>query len=122
VPEKCIDFLVVTIHQLEVFRRTTDILIERPDIKVEDPDVQFYLALIAYTASVITSVVREIQEDGPKATKSKWRSAHLDYHIALTLENSAFTSTHQRIAEQKMNRTWAQFREKKAYKRIQSSE
>ncbi|KAG2029763.1 hypothetical protein BDR03DRAFT_1017979 [Suillus americanus] len=120
VPAKCIDFLAVTMCQLEMFRRTTDILVDRPNIQVDDPDVQFYLALISYIASVITTFVHEVQEDGAKATESNWRSAVLDYHIALTLENSAFASTHQRIAEEKMNRTWADFRAKKDYKRIKS--
>ena len=105
-----------------MFRRTADVLIDRPDAKVEDPNIQFYLALISYTAAVITAFIGEVQDDGAKASQSKWRSAHLDYHIALTLDNSAFTKEHQRMAEQKMNRTWAQFREKKVYKRIQSSE
>jgi hypothetical protein len=105
-----------------MFRRTTDVLIDRPGAKVEDPNIQFYLALISYHAAVITAFIGEVQDDGAKASQSKWRSAHLDYHIALTLENSAFTKQHQRMAEQKMNRTWAQFREKKVYKRIQSSE
>ncbi|KAG2335279.1 hypothetical protein BDR05DRAFT_954197, partial [Suillus weaverae] len=120
VPEKCIDFLAVTMYQLEVFRRITDALIDRPDTSIHDTNVQFYLSLVAYTAAVVTAFIREVEEDGAKASQSKWRSALLDYHIALTLENSAFTTTHQKIAEQNMKRTWAQFREKKAYKRIQS--
>ncbi|KAG2121466.1 hypothetical protein DEU56DRAFT_918153 [Suillus clintonianus] len=120
VPEKCIDFLAVTIYQLEVFRRTADVLLGRPDVDVKNPDIQFYLALISYAAEIITSFVTEVREAGDNIRQSKWRSAILDYHIALTLENSAFTSTHQRLAEQKMNRTWAQFREKKLFKKIQS--
>ncbi|KAG2107605.1 hypothetical protein DEU56DRAFT_920566 [Suillus clintonianus] len=120
VPAKCIDFLTVTMCQLDVFRRTADALIDRPEIPVDDPDVQFYLALVSYVASVITTFVREVEEGGAKATESNWRSAALDYHIALTLENSAFASTHQRVAEEKMNRTWADFRAKKDYKRIKS--
>jgi hypothetical protein len=97
-------------------------LIDRPDSSVNDWQFQFYLALTEYTAAVITAFAREVQEDGNKASHSKWRSAILDYHIALTLENSAFTPEHQTIALKKMKRTWNQFKDKKVYKRIQSSE
>ncbi|KIK39219.1 hypothetical protein CY34DRAFT_108334 [Suillus luteus UH-Slu-Lm8-n1] len=64
--------------------------------------------------------ITEVEEAGTKASQSKWRSTCLNYHIALSLEKCAFTLEHQQIAQQKMNRTWAQFRVKRAYKPIQS--
>ncbi|KAG1808897.1 uncharacterized protein BJ212DRAFT_1302798 [Suillus subaureus] len=118
VPVKCINLLAVTMCVLEVFGHTTNVLIDHPEIPVNNPDVQFYLALVSYIASVITTFIHKVEDDGAKATKSNWWSAALDYHITLILENSAFASTYQRVAEQKMNCTWADFRVKKYYKRI----
>jgi hypothetical protein len=93
-----------------------------PGSSVNDEHVRFYLCLLKYCWAVVIGFVKEVNEAGTKANQSKWRSACLDYHIALSLEQCAFTEEHQQIAQQKMNRTWAQFREKRAYKPIQSCE
>jgi hypothetical protein len=92
------------------------------DTSITDSNVQFYLSLVEYCCEVIFAFIAEVEDAGVKANQSKWRSACLDYHIALTLADSAFTKERQEIVQKDMNRTWADFRQKKAYKRIQSSE
>lgn len=89
---------------------------------ITDSDVQFYLCLVGYCWQVMVAFIAEVEDAGVNAITSTWRSACLDYHIALSLADSAFTNERQEIAQKDMNRTWADFRQKKAYKRIQSSE
>ncbi|KAG1720984.1 uncharacterized protein EDB91DRAFT_1256740 [Suillus paluster] len=120
VPDKCVDLIKVVVHQLQLYQRTTSALMKIPQSSIEDWQIQFYLALTAYTAEVITAFAREVKDDAVKATNSKWRSAYLDYHIALLLQNSAFTKEHQTIAVKKMKRSWIHFQEKKVYKPIES--
>ncbi|KAG1786397.1 uncharacterized protein HD556DRAFT_1449774 [Suillus plorans] len=118
VPRKCADVLEIVAHQLKLYRDIASVLIKLPKAAHIDEQIMFYLSLATYLADVIYGFIGEVKQDGPKAKSSKWRSAHLDFHIALALQNSAFTPEHQKIALKKMNRTWAQFREKRVYKKI----
>ncbi|KAG1825324.1 hypothetical protein DFJ58DRAFT_849574 [Suillus subalutaceus] len=60
----------------------------------------------------------EAKADASSST-SKWRSAYLDYHMALTLHDSSFTEETQITTMKDIKRTWAQFREKKPLKEVQ---
>ncbi|KAG1879694.1 hypothetical protein C8R48DRAFT_767930 [Suillus tomentosus] len=120
VPAKCADTLEVVTYQLHLYRNIANMLMKLPKAAHIDEQIMFYISLTAYLADVIYAFVGEVRQDGPKAKTSKWRSAHLDFHIALALQDSAFTLEHQKIALKKINRTWAQFREKKLYKRVQA--
>ncbi|KAG2108221.1 uncharacterized protein F5147DRAFT_652943 [Suillus discolor] len=66
---------------------------------------------------VLNAFVSEVKQEGPKGITSKWHSAHLKFHITLALHNNAFTVAHHNIALKKMNQTWAQFKEKKVYRK-----
>lgn len=118
-PEKCVDALEVVVNQLYLYRNIAKALIKLPKSSGLDQTIQFYLSLIAYITRVINAFAGEVKEDGAKATSSQWRSAHLDFHIALMLHDSAFTPEHQAIALKDMRRTWTHFKAKKVYKKIQ---
>ncbi|KAG1789581.1 uncharacterized protein HD556DRAFT_1311175 [Suillus plorans] len=93
-------------------------LIKIPKSDSVNDTVKFYLSLVSYFKDVILAFHQEAKDDASSST-SKWRSAYLDYHIALALHNSAFTEAMQATALGEMKRTWAQFLEKKALKEVQ---
>ncbi|KAG2090480.1 uncharacterized protein F5147DRAFT_658149 [Suillus discolor] len=112
--EKCIDCVDVLAHQLLMYCEIASILLKLPESAINARQSRFYLSLASYMSNVLNAFIGEVKQEGPKGITSKWCSAHLDFHIALTLHDSAFTVAHQKIALKKMNWTWAQFKEKKA--------
>lgn len=76
------------------------------------------MSLIEYLARIITAFSREAMED-KSSSNSKWRSAYLEFHFAMALKDSAFTKEMQDAALKEMKRTWAHFKEKRAFKKVQ---
>jgi hypothetical protein len=120
VPEKCIDFLSVLAHQHQMYRDIAAILLKLPESAIKTRQFTFYISLACYLGNVLDAFVGEVRQEEEKGISSKWRSAHLDYHFALALQNSAFTLPHQKIALKKMNKTWNHFKLKRVYSKIQS--
>ncbi|KAG1784504.1 uncharacterized protein HD556DRAFT_1451703 [Suillus plorans] len=118
VSPKCLDQIRLVVHQLHLYQRTAKALtkVAKSD-RVEETFV-FYMSLISYFAVLITAFLREAKADS-SSSNSKWRSAYLDYHMALALHGNSFTLDQQIVAMQDIKRSWNQFREKKVFKKVQ---
>jgi hypothetical protein len=79
-----------------------------------------YIATIGYFAHVISTFHKEVKSDASSST-NKWRSVYLDYHIAMALQDNAFTREQQAIALKAMKRTWTQFQERKRNQKVMDS-
>ncbi|KAG1828889.1 hypothetical protein DFJ58DRAFT_737581 [Suillus subalutaceus] len=115
VPSQCHDALHLLLHHLKVYQLTATRLLER---KNTIPQLQTYVAVTYYYCEVLLAFVQEVKVDDPVSNKT-WRSAHLDYHFALALENSAFNVIMQKTALAKIKRSWGDFKEKKVYEPVQ---
>lgn len=73
-----------------------------------------YTSIAYYYCDVLLAFVDEVKRTW-RRNSTKWRSAHLDYHLALSLNNSAFNKQMQKAALAKMNRTWDDFVNKKVF-------
>ncbi|KAG2028752.1 hypothetical protein BDR03DRAFT_1019387, partial [Suillus americanus] len=84
----------------------------------ESHSLKTYVCVAYYYLEVLMAFIQEVKDDLPRADKT-WRSAHLDYHFAMGIHNSAFTEDMQNATLSKINRTWADFRKKKVYRPVQ---
>lgn len=114
VPKQCHDALHIVIHHIKIYQQASRALMERHHtIKA----LVVYLNITKYYCNVLRAFVDEVREDEPKSN-TKWRSAHLDYHFALELENNAFDQEMQTAALSKIKRTWDDFKRKTIYKPV----
>ncbi|KAG1886469.1 hypothetical protein F4604DRAFT_1675383 [Suillus subluteus] len=118
VSQKCLDQIRLVVHQFQLYQRIATELQKLPKSMEVDCNVKFYMSLVAYFKDVISAFHGEAKADASSST-SKWRSAYLDYHIALALHGSSFTKDMQITALKEIKRTWTQFREKKGLREIQ---
>ncbi|KAG2057310.1 hypothetical protein BDR06DRAFT_1005322 [Suillus hirtellus] len=121
IPDKCVNAIRLIVHQLNLYQSTSKALQDLPKSPVVDEELQIYIFLSAYLGAVLAVFRQELQTDTNVVT-TKWRSTHLDYHIALALHDNAFTKEQQAVALKKMKRSWTHLREKKPYKKVQESE
>lgn len=84
----------------------------------ESHSLKTYVCVAYYYLEVLMAFIQEVKDDLPRADKT-WRSAHLDYHFAMGIHNSAFTEDMQNATLSKIKRTWADFRKKKVYRPVQ---
>ncbi|KAG1719707.1 uncharacterized protein EDB91DRAFT_1257449 [Suillus paluster] len=117
VPRLCLDSLRFLIHQLHLYQDAAKTFRTLPKSPEVDETLDFYLSLVRYCSMIITAFHREAKVDRSSFTP-KWRSAHLDYYIAMLVYDSAFTEERQIAALASMKRTWIQFKEKKAFKTV----
>ncbi|KAG2045850.1 hypothetical protein BDR06DRAFT_1015240 [Suillus hirtellus] len=119
VSPKCLDQIRLLVHQLHLYQRTATAIakVAKSD-RVEETFV-FYMSLISYFGILLTAFLREAKADS-SSSNSKWRSAHLDYHMTLALHGNAFTMDQQTVAMQEIKRSWNHFREKKIYRKVQA--
>jgi hypothetical protein len=64
--------------------------------------------------------VEEVKSKWRRNSKT-WRSAHLDYFLAMSIHDSAFTKQMQKHVLSKINRTWDDFVNQKGYTPAQES-
>ncbi|KAG1830501.1 hypothetical protein DFJ58DRAFT_736936 [Suillus subalutaceus] len=119
IPDACVDGLRLVVHQLHLYQSTAKALQDLPKSDAVNKELQLYISISAYLASTVTAFKGELGTDNTTSSNAMWRSAHLDFHIALALEDSAFTQEQQTIALKAIRRSWKHFREKKTYKRVQ---
>lgn len=122
VPDKCVDIINVVAHQHLIYREIASTLLKLPESVGNARHTTFYVSLAAYMGDVMRAFVREVSQEVPKDITAKWRSSYLDFHIALALNDNAFTTEHQRSALKKMNRTWNHFKLKRTYRKVQTRE
>ncbi|KAG1832553.1 hypothetical protein DFJ58DRAFT_848004 [Suillus subalutaceus] len=118
VSPKCLDQLRLIIHQLRLYQQTGQILKTLPKSKPVDDMLILYISFVGYLAQIVSAFHAEAKAD-PSSSTNKWRSAYLEYHIALALYDNAFTEEKQTAALNEMKRTWVQFKEKKGFKKVQ---
>jgi hypothetical protein len=118
VPDQCSDALHLIIHHLDVYQKVTQKLMEN---SVSIQSLAVYIAVTHYYWDVVLAFCKEVEDDDPGSNKT-WRSAHLDYHFAMALENNAFSKEMQKAALSKIKRTWTDFRRKKAYRPVMQRE
>ncbi|KAG2029296.1 hypothetical protein BDR03DRAFT_1018596 [Suillus americanus] len=113
----CLDALRVVIRQFRLHQRLATELTALPPSDIINPHVVFYISLLKYYKDLLSAFHAEVQAD-PLSSTSKWRSSHLDFHIALALMKSTFIPVEQRAALKVMNRTWKHFLDKKIYEPV----
>jgi hypothetical protein len=84
-------------------------------------DVDFHLSIAQYLVDVLDKFMNELQRDAP-GPRSKWRSCYLDFHFAMALAGNSFTNEQHATALEKIDRTWNDFLQKKAYTPVQQRE
>ncbi|KAG1790117.1 uncharacterized protein HD556DRAFT_1310900 [Suillus plorans] len=114
VPDQCSDALHLIIHHLHTYQKVTHTLMQH---SVTVQSLAVYIAVTHYYWDVLLAFCKEIEDDAPGSNKT-WRSAHLDYHFAMALENNAFSKEMQKAALSKIKRTWTDFKRKKAYRPV----
>ncbi|KAG1718477.1 uncharacterized protein EDB91DRAFT_1090035 [Suillus paluster] len=119
IPDACVDALRLVVHQLHLYQSTAMALRDLPKSDAVDNELQLYISIAEYLASIVTAFKGELGTDNTTSSNTKWRSAHLDFHIALALEGNAFTQEQQTIALKAMKRSWNHFREKRTFKKVQ---
>jgi hypothetical protein len=120
VAPKCIVTLRFVIYQCNLYQRAAKQLRTFPKSSTRDETFDLFLSIIHYLAAVVTAFSREATADESSFT-STWRSAHLDYYLALVIHDSAFTPTLQNAALKKMKRSWNDFTKKKGYAKVAQS-
>ncbi|KAG1886466.1 hypothetical protein F4604DRAFT_1675381 [Suillus subluteus] len=118
ISQKCLDQIRLVVHQFQLYQRIATELRNLPKSVEVDGSLNFYMSLVAYFKDIISAFHGEAKADASSST-SKWRSAYLDYHMALSLHGSSFTTEKQITALKEIKRTWTQFREKKGLKEVQ---
>lgn len=113
----CLDALRVVIRQFRLHQRLATALTALPASDSINTHVEFYLSLVQYYKDLLAAFYDEVQADSLSST-SKWRSSHLDFHIAQALMKSTFIPSEQEVALKGMNRTWKQFWDKKIYELV----
>ncbi|KAG2353795.1 hypothetical protein BDR07DRAFT_1382812 [Suillus spraguei] len=91
VPSQCYDALWLLHHHLNMYRRTANALMDDPGSSNATLDT--YLCITYYYCEVLMAFFQEVKDDAPAASKT-WRSAHLDYHFAMALNNNAFNKAY----------------------------
>ncbi|KAG1828890.1 hypothetical protein DFJ58DRAFT_737582 [Suillus subalutaceus] len=86
------------------------------DLESPRATLDTYLCITYYYIEVLVAFVQEVNDDAP-ASKT-WRSAHLDYHFAMALNNNAFSESMQHSTLSKIKRTWNDFRQKMVYTHV----
>ncbi|KAG2108240.1 uncharacterized protein F5147DRAFT_773822 [Suillus discolor] len=120
VPDKCLDAIQMVVHQLNLYQSTVKALGTLPKSRTVDQELRLYISLSAYLAAILSAFRGELTADTNIVT-TKWRSMHLDLHIALALHESSFTLEQQAVALKKMKWSWSHFKEKKPYKKVQDT-
>ncbi|KAG1847427.1 hypothetical protein F4604DRAFT_1935938 [Suillus subluteus] len=119
IPDACVDALRLVIHQLHLYQSTAKALQDLPKSDAVNTELRLYISISAYLASVVSAFKGELGTDNTTSSNAMWRSAHLDFHIALALQDHAYTLEQQTIALKAIRRSWNHFREKKTYKKVQ---
>ncbi|KAG1720419.1 uncharacterized protein EDB91DRAFT_1257008 [Suillus paluster] len=114
VPTQCHDSLRLLIHHHDIYRQTSTALLALPH---PSPLVPIYFAITFYYCEVLLAFQKEVIDDAPGSDKT-WRSAHLDYHFAMALDDHAFNQEKQKATLSKIKRTWADFKRKKGYEPV----
>ncbi|KAG2368457.1 hypothetical protein BDR07DRAFT_1478229 [Suillus spraguei] len=118
VPDQCHDQLHLLLHHLRIYQLTAKTFLEYLN---NTNTHQIYVAIVYYYCEVLLAFCQEVKVDDPCSNKT-WRSAHLDYHFALALENNAFSKDMQETALSKINRSWGNFQRKTVYLPVQQPE
>ncbi|KAG2063550.1 hypothetical protein BDR04DRAFT_1123183 [Suillus decipiens] len=118
VPAQYVDILTLVVHQFHLYQGTASAIKQLAKSPAVDEELQLYLSLTSYFAQVISAFKVELGCD-VNCTSPTWRSAHLDFHMALALHDNSYTKDQQDVALKKMKRSWDSFRDKKPYKKVQ---
>jgi uncharacterized membrane protein YoaT (DUF817 family) len=105
---------------MRIYQQLVKNMIDRPETPKTKNACHMYIAIVSYLAQVVSAFHKEVTSE-PSSSTTKWRSVYLDYHLAMALHDSAFTRDQQAIALKKMKRTWAHFKERKRYPKVQES-
>ncbi|KAG2354617.1 hypothetical protein BDR07DRAFT_1382094 [Suillus spraguei] len=118
VPEKYIHILTLIVHQFHLYQSTASAIKQLEKSPAVNEEFQLYISLTSYFAQVISAFKGELGCD-VNCTSPKWRSAHLDFHMALALHDNSYTKDQQDGALKTMKRSWDSFKDKKPYKKVQ---
>jgi hypothetical protein len=77
-----------------------------------------YTSIADYYCDVLLAFLEETKETW-RCNSKTWRSAYMDYHLTMTIHNSAFIEPMQKQVLAKIQLTWDDFKKKKIYKPIQ---
>jgi hypothetical protein len=121
VPEKYIHILTLIVHQFHLYQSTASAIKQLEKSPAVNEEFQLYISLTSYFAQVISAFKGELGCD-VNCTSPKWRSAHLDFHMALALHDNSYTKDQQDGALKTMKRSWDSFKDKKPYKKVQDCE
>lgn len=113
----CLDALRVVTRQFRLHQCLARELTALPPSDAITTHVAFYISLVKYYKDLLSAFHDEVKAD-PLSSTSKWRSSHLDFHIALALMKSTFIPDEQEAALKVMNRTWKQFWDKRIYEPV----
>ncbi|KAG2121472.1 hypothetical protein DEU56DRAFT_760646 [Suillus clintonianus] len=107
IPPNCAQPFLVLLHQHGVY--VNMLKYGEPKVKegLMDPaDLQSYVSVAAYLRDVILAFMEEWEGEGFKA---KFRSARLEFHMAMALTGGAFTDRNMRKVQKRFNVTWNDF-------------
>ncbi|KAG2360977.1 hypothetical protein BDR07DRAFT_1486439 [Suillus spraguei] len=107
VPPNCAHPLLVLLHQHGVYVK----MLTNGEPKVKEGrmgpgDLQLYTSVAAYIRDVIVAFKEEWEEVG---YEPKFRSARLEFHMAMVLTGGAFNDQNLRRVKKKFNVTWNDF-------------
>jgi hypothetical protein len=103
------------IHHLQIYKQIATRLAKYPDLRAARNE---YTSIVYYYCDVLFAFIEEVKSTWRRNSKT-WRSAHLDYHFALSMNGCAFTKQMQTTALAKINRTWDDFVNKKVFAPVQ---
>ncbi|KAG2360972.1 hypothetical protein BDR07DRAFT_1486434 [Suillus spraguei] len=107
VPANCAQPLLILLHQHNVYVQmiTNSLPIVQED-RMDPQDLEVYVSVAAYLRDVILAFKEEWEDDG---YKTKFRSARLEFHIAMVLTGGTFNDRNVRKMQKKFNVTWDHF-------------
>ena len=107
VPHNCAHPLLVMLHQHGVYvKMFTSGKQMAMDDRMDPEDVQLYQSVAAYLRDVILAFKEEWEGEG---YPDQFRSARLEFHVAMVLTGGAFNDKNVRRLQKKYNVSWDDF-------------